>query len=168
MPLFLSKNKLSRLIESQVDEGVRKRITAATGFEKEDVGWRRITDAMYTKDLSPLKHDKHLGVVQYLYQRNPQAKRIIDMSVDFILGDGIKYKAKDKDVQKVLDRFWLDSDNAWPLKQFARVKELGLWGEYVPKVFITPLNGHVKLAGIDPKDISKIEPKYPGVALTSK
>lgn len=121
-----------------------------------DEGFRRLTQT--EKDLSPPAHDKHLRIAYYLYVTNPMAHRIIDMTRDFVIGDGVQYRAKDDRVKEVLDKHWNDPVNHWDIKQFNKVKELFLYGEQVYPVFVNEFTGHVRLGYIDPLNVEQVVP----------
>lgn len=121
-----------------------------------DEGFRRLTQT--EKDLSPPAHDKHLRIAYYLYVTNPIAHRIIDMTRDFVVGDGAQYDAEDERVKEVLDKHWNDPVNHWDIKQFNKVKELFLYGEQIYPVFVNEITGHVRLGYIDPLNVEQILP----------
>ncbi len=159
----MPKKIVGKFFEAQIKEEVSKRFTAAVQNEKEDETWRRITHIKRLRDLSPLKQDKMIKVVDWLYDRNPLAKKIISLPTDFILGDGIEIKMEDipdkkkkEEGQEVIDKFW--EINEWELKQFTRVEELGKYGELAFKVFANKYSGYVMLGAIDPERISKVIP----------
>jgi len=122
----------------------------------EDYGWRSLT-AQAQRDLSPLAQKRMQEIAFYLYDSNPMAHRIIDIGKEFIVGDGFRYMAKDEKIQKVLDEFWNDPDNAWNIKQDSKVLELSLWGEQCYPVYVNKHNGHVKIGYLDPGLISKVK-----------
>jgi len=150
------KNPIGRLLESKINKEVSKRFTASIDREREDRTWRRITDVERKRDLPPIKHDKMIRVVDWLDDRNPQAKKILNLMTDFVVGDGIKYKAEDSDVQRVIDKFW--NNNEWDLKQFDRIRELGKYGEQVYNTFVNEKDGNVMLGVFDPEQIDKVVP----------
>jgi len=90
--------------------------------------WRPLT-ARSDKDLKPIDHDKMLQLAYYVWVVNPIARSIIELKKDYVVGDGLSYKAEDKDVQAWLDRFWTDPINRWETKLHAKVRELSLYGE---------------------------------------
>lgn len=108
------------------------------------------------RDLSPMQHDKAQSLAYYLWETNPFAKRITNLTVDYVLGEGITVQAKDDDkslsdaMQKRIDLFWYDPINRMDLKLFDKVRELGLYGEQCWSVHINPVDGHVRLGYIDP------------------
>lgn len=117
--------------------------------------FRRLS-RLSAKDLSPLTHDRVLRIVFYLYETNPLAHRIVEMTKDFVIGDGITFSAADPRVSATLQRFWDDPVNLWSLKQHQKVLELGLYGEQYYPAFVNPANGHVRLGYVDPLDVQEV------------
>jgi len=144
----------SGVIADRVNEAVKKRITSARNNEREDATYRRITQIARTRDLSGIKQDKMIRVVDWLVDRNPQAKRIINTFTDFIIGDGITYTAENPELKDVLDEFW--SMNEWDLKQSDRISELSKYGEQIYKPFVNEHSGIVNLGVFDPEMVDKI------------
>lgn len=110
------------------------------------------------RDLDPLKQDQMIKICFLLYDKVGMAKRLINMQTEFILGEGMVYKAKDKRVQAVLDAFWNDSVNAMNLTQYDKVTELALFGEQCYPTFVNEHNGHVQLGVLDPAVITEVVP----------
>lgn len=121
----------------------------------EDYGWRSLTSAA-NRDLNPLTQKRMQEIAHYLYDSNPLAHRILEITKDFVVGDGFQFLAKDQKIQDLLNDFWNDPDNNWEVKQDTKVLELGLWGEQCYPVFVNKHNGHVKLGYLDPGLITKV------------
>lgn len=128
---------------------------AVGGEGYSEYGWTPLTQQPM-RDLSPLVQDRMQDIAFYLYDSNPIAHRIIEMTRDFVIGDGFSFKAKDKEVQKVLEDHWNDPSNSWEIKQDQKALEIGLYGEQFYPVFINPYNGKVKLGYIDPTKVQKV------------
>jgi len=92
----------------------------------------------------------------YLYRYDPLARRMLELTKDFVVGEGITVKSKDDAVQRVIDRFWLDSINNMPSKQHNKCLELGLYGEQCYPVFVNEESGHVRLGYLDPDVIDNV------------
>lgn len=125
------------------------------GIEGNDYGWTSLSQDDH-RDLDPMTQDRMQDIAFYLYDSNPLAHRIIEMTKDFITGDGFTFKAEDPEVQKILENHWNDPVNNWDLKQDQRAFELCLFGEQFYPVFVNPWNGHVKLGYIEPTRIYKV------------
>jgi len=121
---------------------------------REDSNWRRITETSRLRDLTPLKHDKMIKVVDWLVERNPQARRIIKLWTDFTYADGISIKFKDEKAQEIIDKFMLI--NEWEERGGQRFEDLSRYGELIFRPFVNEFNGIVKLGAFDPEQIDKI------------
>ncbi|MEM4720512.1 MAG: hypothetical protein QXT73_00445 [Candidatus Methanomethylicaceae archaeon] len=115
--------------------------------------------------ISSLLREVHPGVriatlrlAKYFYDSNPLARRIIELTKNFVLGEGLYFEAEDPQVFEVLQRFWNDDVNNWPVRQHERVLELCLYGEWFWPVSVNPSNGHVRLGYIDPLLVSQVIP----------
>lgn len=126
------------------------------GVDPDEAEWRRLTGSA-ERDLSPLAQERMLDIAYYLYETDPLARRIIHITRDYVVAEGVGLKAKDAAVQEVLEAFWHDPVNNMDLKLDRRVAELGLWGEQCYPVFVNPANGHVRLGYLDPKLIQSVE-----------
>jgi len=127
----------------------------ASGTE-EDYFWRRLSDNWTQKDVLPGTYLQIHNEVFEAYNANPMANAIVEMGVNFVLGDGLSYNATSKKVQKVLDDFWTDPDNHMNLRQFELATELSLYGEIFIRFFVNPYDGHVKIASLDPSLVDEI------------
>lgn len=63
------------------------------------------------RDLSAISQEKAIEAVYRLWESHPLAQAIIEIYVDYILGDGVTIEADNPDVQDALDRFWFDPVN---------------------------------------------------------
>jgi hypothetical protein len=144
-----------RVLEATSEDWFWGRITGA-GTE-EDLYWRRLSDSWAQKDVLPATYlDIHHQVYE-AYNANPMANAIVEMGVNFVLGDGLVVDAAHRKVQALLDAFWSDPDNRMNLRQYDLATELSLYGELFIRVFVNRYNGHVKIAQIDPVLIDEIE-----------
>jgi len=140
-------------------------------FQSQDPsGFRRISGVTSGRDLQPPTQDRMQAVAFYLAITNPAAKRIVEITKDFVVGEGVKVKAEDEDVQAEIDAFWSDPVNSMALSLHEYVRELAIFGELCLMVASNPVNGRTRLGYIDPAYIEEV--KYatlealPGVAVT--
>ncbi len=140
--------KIGRRLFGKIIEAEANRIAAAIpsggGIDNDEHLYRKLTGNS-KKDLSPLKQERMLQIAYHLYENNPLAHRIVEMTKDFIVGEGITYEAADEKVKDVLDAFWCDPVNMWDLKQHQKALELGLYGEQCYAAFV---NEHSGAAGL--------------------
>lgn len=132
---------------------------ATGGIDADEEGWRRLSGNA-DRDLSPLAQERVLQVVYYLFETDPLARRIIQMARDYIVAEGVGFKAEDDRVQDLLSRTWKDPMNSLELHLPQQVLELGLWGEQCYPVFVNPINGFVRFGYLDPAmiDTVKLDP----------
>lgn len=119
------------------------------GIDADDWKYRRLTGKS-DKDLPQFQRDKLLRIAYWLYLTNPIARRILELSKEYVVGEGINFSAAEEPVQEVLEAHWNDPVNNWDLKQHCKILELGLYGEQIYPVFVNRVNGHVRLGYIDP------------------
>ena len=91
-----------------------------------------------------------------IYKFNPLASRAVNITAEYVIGDGIQFTALDKEVSRVLSRHWDDPTNRWSSLQLARVRELGLTGELIVPAFVNSQNGAVTLGHIDPQVVDSV------------
>ena len=128
----------------------------ASGGE-EDYYWRRLTDNFYQKDLMPSTYLEIHNLVYEAYHANPLAFAIIEMTTSFVLGRGVSVEAKNKNVHKIIQRFWCDPDNHMDERIYLISTELALYGEIFLRFFVNRYDGTLKLRFIDPSLIDLIE-----------
>lgn len=109
------------------------------------------------RDLPPLDQERMIEIALWLYDANPLAHRLVELINDFVVGEGFSYTAADDGVKQVLDEFWDDPVNAWPLKQVERFRQLSLMGEQAYPLFVRKSDGRVRMGYIDPANILRID-----------
>jgi hypothetical protein len=119
-------------------------------------GFRRISTNSTNRDLAPLTQDKMIELAWYLYDRNPLAKRLVNLTKIFVVGEGLKVKSEDARVQEWLDKFWDDPINRMDLELPEYVKELGIFGEQLYRTTENPVDGSLRLWYIDPSEIDQV------------
>jgi hypothetical protein len=117
--------------------------------------WRRITRSR--RDLNPVEQDRMIEMANYLARQNALGAHIINIKRDFIIGDGIRYEAKDKKViQPLLDQFWNDPVNNLDEFQFDIVDGFLITGELFLPTFTNDVSGAVRLGWIDPIEVAQV------------
>jgi hypothetical protein len=117
--------------------------------------WRALTGNA-NRDLSPLDQSRMQKIASWLWERNPLANRPIELVVAYLLGEGVRLTCKDKEAQKLLDRFWRDPINAMDMRLESMVREGELYGEQCYPVFVNDQDGHVRLGYLDPQLIETV------------
>ena len=111
-------------------------------------------DAGLKIDLLPeqIKTGQRLSLL--LYKKNVRAFSSIELIKDFVLGDGIRFKAADSKVQEVLEDHW--EQNQWTDIIEERIRALAIVGEQLYTIFINEKTGIVKLSSISPFFITRV------------
>ncbi|MBV9281015.1 MAG: hypothetical protein JOZ41_13115, partial [Chloroflexi bacterium] len=149
----------SRLVEAQPNPTTEDWFwgrASATGSE-EDYFWRRLADNWSLKDVLPGTYLEIHNQCFEAYNANPMANAIVEMGVNFVLGDGLRVDTAHPKVKKLIDRFWHDPDNHMDLRQYEIATELSLYGEIFVRFFVNPFDGHTKIALLDPSLVDQIE-----------
>ena len=123
----------------------------------EEQGFRRISQAASTRDLAPPMQERMQQVSYYLYVTNPLAHRTVELLKDFVVGEGIHFKAEDEGVRQVLEEFWNDPVNNLDLNLESYVRELSVFGEQLWVVASNPISGAVRIGYVDPAHIEAVE-----------
>ncbi len=145
---------LGNVIESKV----KQRLKASSILDAptvEDLQWRRLTSSP-TRDLLPVTQDRMIEIAYWLWETNPLAGWLIDITAAFILAEGLPYEAKDDNIKEVLDGFWNDPVNRMDLYLPKHVSELHIFGELCMPAFVAKQTGRVRLGYVDPAHIESV------------
>lgn len=114
------------------------------------------------RDLPPITQDRMIEIAYYLWRSNALAHWLVETNKDFILGNGVTITVDDADngapLQELIDEFFNDPVNNFPLWLEDQVRELGIYGEQCWPAFVNEHTGLVRLAGIDPALIKSVIP----------
>ncbi len=117
-----------------------------------DPRFRRLSGT--ERDLTPMLQERAQKIAYYLYETNPMAKRLVNMTAEYVVSEGIHVKSEDTEVHDFLTDFWTENDLDDLLLHF--VTEYGLWGEQCWRLFPNKVNGRTKLGYIDPGRIKEV------------
>jgi len=133
---------------------------SASAQGNDDASWRRLSGDSLSKqndrDLSPMAQDRMQKVAEYLWQSNLLANRLVELPLAYLLAEGVTLQCKDEEHQKLLNAFWSDPINNWPLKLTPRVRALGLLGEQCYIANVREGDGFVRLGYLDPRQIATV------------
>lgn len=114
-----------------------------------------------TQDLTPEARRLLAQKSRVVWMRDPMAGAAIDLKNDFVLGKGIpRPKAKDPEVQKVLDDFWDDPDNKRVLTTHKALLRLNTDFELQSNVFVLAFDngedGKIKLSLLEHDSVRNV------------
>lgn len=176
---------LDRILGRAVDTPQDARQSAATSRMAEAAGSQSLDEPGYTRltgdglgkyndrDLQPMAQDRMAKLAAWLWQSNLLANRLTELPLAYLLAEGVKLQCKDDAHQKLLDAFWNDPINDWPLKLPDRVRGLSLLGEQCYIARVNEGSGFVRLGYLDPVNIGTVvmdpdNPEQPIGVITKK
>lgn len=153
------------LDQAEIVQPVREAASAQGGAD--EAGWRRLTgdgvSGMNDRDLQPMAQDRMQKLAEYLWQSNLLANRLVELPLAYLLAEGVTLQCADDEHQDLLNAFWSDPINNWPMKLEGRVRALGLLGEQCYIAHVREGNGAVRLGYLDPRQIAVVvnDPENP-------
>lgn len=176
---FISRVKEAvEVLRRPEPEIVSERVVEAAAAQSEDEpGFTRLTGDglgnLNVRDLTPLAQDRMQKLAEWLWQSNLLANRLVEIPLAYLLAEGVRLECKKDEHQKLLDAFWHDPINNWPLKLADRARALSLLGEQCFTLHVNKASGFVRLGYLDPRQIGTIvldpdNPEQPIGVITKK
>jgi hypothetical protein len=133
---------------------------AAAAQSADEAGWRRLTgeglSQQNERDLTPMAQDRMQKTAEWLWQANVLANRLIELPLAYLLAEGVTLQCPDPDNQKLLNAFWNDPINNWPVKLEARARALALLGELCFTIHVNEHSGFVRHGYLDSRNIAHV------------
>ncbi|WP_240939186.1 hypothetical protein [Diaphorobacter sp. HDW4A] len=133
---------------------------AAGAQGNEDSGWRALSGdglaSMNDRDLQPMAQERMQKLAEYLWQTNLIANRLTELPLAYLLAEGVTMQCTDDKHQRLLNAWWSDPINNWPMKLESRVRALGLLGEQCYITNVREGDGFVRLGYLDPRQIATV------------
>lgn len=129
---------------------------ASGGVDEDDWLFRSLTAAQIDRSLQPIDQDRLIKNAVLLWMSNPLAFNAIEMTRDYVVGEGFNVSSTNEDIQTEIDSFWYDQTNNWELYQGDRFRDLMIFGEFIPAMFPNPISGHTKMGLYDPLLVDKV------------
>jgi len=115
--------------------------------------WRRLNAQTLTEPTDP--YQDYADALE-AWQRNPYAKRIIDLITDYTIGDGLTPTAPG-DVGRFVTRFWNHPENRMPLRLADLMDELSRAGDLFLVLFRNPADGMSYVRAVPKSEIEDIQ-----------
>ena len=120
-----------------------------------DDGWSGLTHR---------RHDRDAGAIQQQYddaltawRKNPMAWRIIQITTDYTVSNGIQISSPDQDMQRFIDAFWQHPENHIHTRLESMSEELARSGDLFPVLFRQRQDGVSLLRFLTKDQIQEIE-----------
>lgn len=152
----LGRDLLTEVAEAAADHALREAIGFGGAVDGDEYLWRSLTRNA-KRDLPDVSHDRALDVCFSLFQTTPLGNRATKLIRDFVVGDGISYSCSNPEVEEIVGEFWDDEVNNLDMRLSDFALELGLYGEWIPEVFVGKTSGIVQLGYIDPFQVKAVE-----------
>ncbi|MFW6068931.1 MAG: hypothetical protein ACOC9E_05055 [Chloroflexota bacterium] len=123
----------------------------------------RVDDSPGWGMLSDRPHERTHAEIQELYEdtieawrKNPMAKRAIDITTDYVIGDGISISSSFKPLQRYIEAFWNHRKNEMSNRLEGMCNELTIAGDLFPVLFTNPFDGLSYIRFVTKDRISEI------------
>lgn len=128
--------------------------------DPDEAGWTRLSGdgegAANRHDLTPMSQDRMQRLAEYLWQSNLMANRLVELALAYLLAEGVTLTCQDEKHQQLLDAFWNDPINNWPMKLEARARDLAITGEQCYILHVNEASGFMRLGYLNPRVIAKV------------
>lgn len=126
---------------------------------KEDVGFYPMGRRnRLGRELPEITHDRMITYSFLAYRINPMAHRLIEMQVNFVLGNGISISSAHPEALAAIAQFWGNSYNNWSQRIHQRCRDLYLYGEWLHWPITNQTTGMTYIRDIQPDVISAAYP----------
>ncbi len=129
-------------------------VRAAAAAPEDDSGWRAVGGER--RGPSPLGQAEMRRRALALWEGNVLARQLVEMPIAWLLADGVRLCAPDREAQRWLDAFWRDPVTDMRRNLPRMMREMALFGEQFWPVFVDPASGHVRLGYLDPGDAAEV------------
>jgi len=123
----------------------------------DDKWWTQIGGAVGPHDKNWSEIQENLSDALEAWRTNPLARRIVALTTDYVVGDGITITSSDDKVNDFITRFWHHRLNHMPLRLFGMCDEMTRAGELFIVLSTNPADGLTYIRFIPASRIDKIE-----------
>jgi hypothetical protein len=127
----------------------------AASLAEEDRGWRPLAMTGGAREVEDGYRRESLQDAAEAYRVNPLAYRIVELTTDFVLGEGLRLTAEPPEAQTFLDRWW--AANRMSIRQYELCNELSLAGEVFVTFHTNPYDGMTFVRCLPAETIDRIE-----------
>lgn len=140
------------IIEARVEESLARR--GESSWADDPPGFRRITSG--ARDISPTSHARMLVAADKVYRENPLGRRLVEITLDNVVGDGIQFECGHEGLQEALTEHWEDPENDWEENLERYFADILVDGELFLRPFVNKVDGSVQWSPIYVRTISEV------------
>ena len=123
----------------------------------DDKWWDQIAGATRSQDKPWHELKSDLDDALEAWRTNPLARRIVQLTTDYVVGDGITIGSEIEEVAEFIHRFWQHRKNCMALRLYAMCDELTRSGELFPVLSTNPADGLSYIRFVPARRINEIE-----------
>jgi len=120
-----------------------------------DKGWTNLTGTRIDQGWSDLSQQFEDALEAC--RKNPLAKRIVSLTIDFVVGDGITISSEYAPLQRFIEEWWHHPENKMPIRLETLCDELTRIGELFPTLHINHADGMSYVRFMPASQIDQIE-----------
>ena len=141
-----------RILERLAGHYIDRRLAEAT--TESDRGWRSLSTRQAELPQSDL-HQRQLDSID-AWRSNPVAFRIVELSIDYVLGKSFTFQARPRALDAFLHKWWHHPLNAMDVRLRTMLRELSLTGDLFVTYHTNKLDGMTYIRTIPSTDIMDI------------
>lgn len=142
----------NRLFGDIIDQRVQNAVKVI-----DDQWWTQISGAVGPHDVAWSEMQDSLNDALTAWRTNPLARRIIALTTDYVVGDGITVTSEHEEVNEFIAQFWQHPKNHMPLRLYPMCDELTRSGELFPVLSTNPADGISYIRFVPASRINEIE-----------
>lgn len=142
----LAERLFGGYIEGRVEQAVR---------EVDDRWWQQV--GLRTEDRPWYEARGDLRDALEAWRTNPLARRIVSLTTDYVVGEGIRLRCGDERAQQFLDRFWHHPQNRMGMRLHWLCDELTRSGELFLLLSRNPADGMSYLRAIPALHVTQVQ-----------
>ncbi|MGQ9626969.1 MAG: hypothetical protein ACUVV0_08725, partial [Anaerolineae bacterium] len=123
----------------------------------DDKWWDQISGAARPQDKPWHEFKSDLDDALEAWRTNPLARRIVQLTTDYVVGDGITIGSEIEEVADFIRRFWGHRKNRMALRLYSMCDELTRSGELFPVLSTNPADGMSYIRFVPACRINEIE-----------
>jgi hypothetical protein len=128
-----------RLAQALAGPRYHLQLAAVTSRVDDGPGWRPLSYRPHERDGSEIEELYNDALTAW--RKNPLAKRAVDITADYVIGDGITLASPFEPLAAFADSFWHHPRNRVPNRLETMCHELTLAGDLFPVLFRNPHDG---------------------------
>ena len=133
---------------------VRRYLASVSARVDDSPGWTNLGGTQWDKPY-PNLYQEQVNALE-AWRKNPLAKRIITLTTDYVVANGITVSSQHTDLDRFIQRFWNHPRNQMNIRLPEMCNELSRAGELFPVLNINPTDGMSYVRFVPATEIDQI------------